>query len=130
MDQRLNSFSTEVIRGLSTFCKSYFNECLHRKDGHNIIYLINAETCKFGSYVSTNYELGELVNPELSKEESADDIVYVVDCYKFRSYDNSKLSEMSYDMEFLLFGFISGINVNTNFKLSDTASEFLDNINY
>ncbi len=130
MDQRLNSFSTEVIRGLTTFCKGYFKECLHRKSGSNIIYLIDAKACKFGCYVSTNYELGELVDPELSRQESTDNIVYVVDCSDFRSYSVSEIDEMSYDMAFFLFGVVSGIKLAVDFKLSDTTTRFLDNVEF
>ncbi len=130
MDQRLNSFSTEVIRRLTIFCKEYFKECLHRKSGNNIIYLIDAQSCKFGCYVSTNYELGDLVDPDLSRKESTDNIVYVVDCSDFRNYDKSEINEMSYDMAFFLFGVVSGIKLAVDFKLSDTTSKFLDNIEF
>lgn len=130
LDQRLNSFSIETIRGLTTFCKGYFKECLHRKNGNNIIYLVDAKTCTFGCYVSTNYELGDLVDEDLSREESADKIVYVVKCSEFRSYNSFEIDEMSYDMAFFLFGIISGVKLTNDFKLSDVTSEFLDNIEY
>ena len=125
MDQKLNSFSIELIEGLTTFCSNYLKECLHFKSGYNVIYMVDATACKFESYLSTHFELGSLIVAELSKEESTNKIVYVIDCEGFRNYNKDEISEMAYNMAFVLFGMISNLTLKQEFKLPDDTDYFI-----
>lgn len=128
MDQSLNSFSTELISKLTEFCKDYFTECLHENKGFNIIYSVKEGSAEFEKYFSTCNEIMGLIDPDLSKEESINRIVYVIDCEKFVNYDLSDISEMSYHMAFLLFGIVSGATLMSEFRFIDVTEMFVNNV--
>jgi len=129
MEQRMNSFSTKLIDGIADFCVRYFEDCLYYRGVYNVLYLVDHDKCQFGSYISTNFELGNLVSPDLSRRESASNIVYVINCDKFRNYDKREIKEMAYYMAFHLFGIINGVNLDKEFKLTDDTEFFVDKLN-
>lgn len=121
----MNSFTQERIKKLSNFCKDYFIECLHVDKGFNIIYLVDRKNFSFCSYFSTNFEIIDLIDPTLSKEESIGKVIYAIDCKQFKNYDKDDIDEMSYNMAFVLFGFISNLSLSKEFSLPDDTDYFI-----
>lgn len=126
----MNKFDVASIVDLMTFSKEYFEECLHTKSGFNIIYMVEHSARGFDMYLSTSHELGPMIKGDLSRNESLENIIHTVDCSLFTDYDNVKISEMAYQMGFLLFGAKCGEELFRKYKLVDDTPEFEDKVSH
>lgn len=120
------NYSVELIDGLTLFCKQYLRECKHYTGGHLVMYIKDKKHTIFDYYLSTHFELKDLISLDLSREESASAVVYVLDCKEFRNYTDDDIIMMASHLAYYLFGALNGIDLYNNFKLKDKTDVFID----